>query len=115
MGHIKPAMVPIPLDIPMSILAYLGAMSKWFTLKPLIAKPENATPKVKATVAAIAVLAYATTTKNRASIPKPPQLNIFRTAVVDKIPFLRTLSASIPPKGTIVVIKRCGKAPTNPV
>lgn len=33
-GQNMPARVPTPLDIPISILAYRGAMSKWFTLKP---------------------------------------------------------------------------------
>lgn len=33
-GHNRPAIVPIPFEIPISILAYLGAISKWFTLKP---------------------------------------------------------------------------------
>lgn len=37
-GQISPAIVPIPLDIPMRILAYLGAMSKWFTLYPVMVK-----------------------------------------------------------------------------
>lgn len=108
-------MVPMPLDMPISMLAYLGAMSRWFTLKPLMANPENATPNVRANVAANAVCAYATTKKKIASMPKPPQLNSFRTEVVERIPFFRILSASIPPKGTIVVIRRCGNAPTKPV
>ena len=30
-----PARVPIPLDIPIKILAYRGAMSRWFTLNPV--------------------------------------------------------------------------------
>jgi len=33
-GHRSPAIVPIPFDMPISILAYLGAMSKWLTLNP---------------------------------------------------------------------------------
>lgn len=95
MGQMRPAIVPIPLDIPIKILAYLGAMSRWFTLNPVntmlyqyrtpkrttrnrselfkfnfhlilnliliripdIANPLNATPKVRARVAAKAVRA----------------------------------------------------------
>lgn len=33
-GHTIPESVPTPLEIPMSMLAYRGAMSKWLTLKP---------------------------------------------------------------------------------
>lgn len=33
-GHNNPAIVPIPFEMPISILAYLGAISKWFTLNP---------------------------------------------------------------------------------
>lgn len=33
-GHNNPAMVPIPFEMPISMLAYLGAISKWFTLNP---------------------------------------------------------------------------------
>lgn len=33
-GHSRPAIVPIPFEIPISMLAYLGAISKWFTLNP---------------------------------------------------------------------------------
>ena len=32
-GHMMPASVPKPLETPIRILAYRGAMSKWFTLK----------------------------------------------------------------------------------
>jgi hypothetical protein len=54
-----------------------------------MANPLNATPHVKAIVAMSGVRALANTRKNVASIPKPPQLKIFLTAVVDKIPFFR--------------------------
>lgn len=33
-GHTIPESVPTPFEIPMSMLAYRGAMSKWLTLKP---------------------------------------------------------------------------------
>lgn len=92
MGTNNPAIVPTPFDIPIKILAYLGAMSKWFTLKPEMAKPLHATPNASAIIAAIPfffVVAWATTKKKRASIPKPPQLKSFLTFVVDNIPRLR--------------------------
>lgn len=47
MGTIAPATVPIPFERPMRMLAYLGAISKWFTLNPDIANPLNATPKIQ--------------------------------------------------------------------
>ena len=81
----------------------------------LMAKPERATPHVRARLAANAVLAWATTRKNIASHPKPPQLNSFLTDVVDRMPFFLKLSASMPPNGTIIVIRRCGSAPMKPV
>lgn len=34
-GQTIPERVPTPLEMPISMLAYLGAMSKWLTLKPL--------------------------------------------------------------------------------
>lgn len=52
-GQIRPAIVPIPLDIPIKILAYLGAISRWLTLYPEIANPLNATPKVNAPTATV--------------------------------------------------------------
>lgn len=132
-GHRRPAIVPIPFEIPISILAYLGAMSKWFTLNPInvpkrylrnsfpymfsllhlpeIANPLKATPQVSATVAARGVRALANTRKKVASIPKPPQLKIFLTLVVERMPFFRMWSARIPPRGTTIVINRWGKAP----
>lgn len=33
-GQTIPDSVPTPLEMPIKILAYLGAMSKWFTLNP---------------------------------------------------------------------------------
>ena len=33
-GHTIPESVPTPLEMPMRMLAYRGAMSRWFTLKP---------------------------------------------------------------------------------
>lgn len=33
-GHTMPDRVPTPLEMPMRILAYRGAMSKWLTLNP---------------------------------------------------------------------------------
>lgn len=54
-----------------------------------MANPLNATPQVNATVAVKAVLAAAKTRKNVASIPKPPQLNIFLTLVVESVPDFR--------------------------
>lgn len=33
-GHTIPDKVPTPLEIPINMLAYLGAMSKWLTLNP---------------------------------------------------------------------------------
>jgi len=80
-----------------------------------MAKPERATPHVSAKLATKAVCAWATTKKKRASQPNPPQLKSFLTEVVDKMPFLRRLSASNPPRGTIIVINRCGRAPIKPV
>lgn len=50
-GTINPAMVPMPLDRPIRIDAYRGAMSKWLTLYPDIAKPLHATPRVSSIVA----------------------------------------------------------------
>lgn len=117
-GTIRPAMVPIPLDMPIKILAYLGAMSRWLTLKPEMAKPLHATPIARATVAAVPfldVVAWATTRKKSASIPKPPQLKTFRTFVVVIIPRLRRWSANKPPQGTIIVISKCGSDPMTPV
>lgn len=35
-GQTIPDSVPTPLEMPIKILAYLGAMSKWFTLNPEI-------------------------------------------------------------------------------
>lgn len=55
-GTNRPAIVPIPFDIPIKILAYLGAMSKWFTLKPEMAKPLHATPHASAKIAAVPFL-----------------------------------------------------------
>ena len=40
----------------------------------------------------------------------PPQLNTLRTVVVERISFLRSMSAVCPPIGTITVIMRCGRA-----
>lgn len=114
-GQTSPAMVPIPLDKPIKILAYRGAMSKWLTLNPEMAKPLNATPIVSARVACAALLAYATTKKNIASIPKPPQLKSFRTLVVDKISFFLRWSARRPPQGTIMVISKWGRDAIIPV
>lgn len=117
-GTRSPAIVPIPFDIPIKILAYLGAMSKWLTLKPEMAKPLQATPIARATVAAVpflCVVAFATTKKKSASIPKPPQLKSFLTFVVVNIPRLRRWSASNPPQGTIIVISKCGSEPITPV
>lgn len=91
-GTRSPAIVPIPFDMPIKILAYLGAMSKWLTLNPEIAKPLQATPIASATVAAVPFLcmvALATTRKKIASIPKPPQLKSFLTLVVVNISRLR--------------------------
>ena len=117
-GTRSPAMVPIPLDIPIRILAYLGAISRWLTLKPEMANPLQATPIVRATVAAVGflwVVAFATTRKNIASIPKPPQLKSFRTLVVDIIPRFLKWSASRPPHGTIIVISKWGRDPITPL
>lgn len=50
-GQMSPAMVPMPFDRPIRILAYLGAISKWFTLYPEMANPLHATPIVKAVMA----------------------------------------------------------------
>lgn len=47
----SPAIVPIPFDSPIKILAYLGAMSRWLTLYPEIANPLQATPIVNAVIA----------------------------------------------------------------
>jgi len=32
----RPAIVPMPFDMPIRILAYRGAISRWFTLKPVV-------------------------------------------------------------------------------
>ena len=52
-GQMRPAIVPMPFDRPIRILAYLGAMSRWFTLYPEIAKPLHATPIVRAAMAPV--------------------------------------------------------------
>ena len=44
----------------------------------------------------------------------PPQLNIFRTMVVDMYCLLRRKSASCPPIGTMIAMTRCGRAETKP-
>ena len=41
------AKIPTPLLIPMRILAYRGAMSRWFTLIPEMAKPEKPTAMMR--------------------------------------------------------------------
>lgn len=51
----QPAMVPIPFDMPIRMLAYRGAMSKWLTLKPDIAKPLKATPIERAVIPCVIV------------------------------------------------------------
>lgn len=50
-GQMSPAIVPIPFDNPIRILAYLGAMSRWLTLYPEMANPLQATPIVNAVIA----------------------------------------------------------------
>lgn len=50
-GQMSPAIVPIPFDKPIRILAYLGAMSRWLTLYPEMANPLQATPIVNAVIA----------------------------------------------------------------
>lgn len=40
-GQTIPDKVPTPLEIPIKMLAYLGAMSKWLTLNPAIQRSEN--------------------------------------------------------------------------
>lgn len=37
-GHTIPDNVPTPFEIPIKILAYLGAISKWLTLNPVTQK-----------------------------------------------------------------------------
>lgn len=113
-GQNIPANVPKPFEMPIRIDAYLGAISRWLTLKPEIAKPEKPTAKIKQHTATKWLLVLAIMIKNSASIPKPPQLNILRTWVVVKRCELRKLSAKCPPIGTMIVIIRWGKAPRKP-
>ena len=57
--------------MPINILAYLGAISRWFTLKPLIANPLKPTAIVKNAIAITGDFANATTRRNTASRPNP--------------------------------------------
>ena len=81
-----PASVPTPLDMPMRMEAHLGAMSRWLTLKPEMAKPEKPTASVKHVMAVPVDRVKAVPNRKVASKPKPPQLKILRTIVVDKYP-----------------------------
>ena len=69
----------------MRILAYRGAMSRWFTLNPEMAKPEQPTAMMRHATAVVSDLANATPIRNRASPPNPPQLKIYLTLVVERI------------------------------
>jgi len=40
-GQTIPDKVPTPLEIPIKMLAYLGAMSKWLTLNPAMQRSAN--------------------------------------------------------------------------
>ena len=56
----------------------------------------------------------ASSSRKNASPPKPPQFISFLTLVVLNTPLVLMKSASCPPKGTIIVITRCGNADNNP-
>lgn len=47
-GQTIPDKVPTPLEIPIKMLAYLGAMSKWLTLNPGIQRSTNIRTKSRA-------------------------------------------------------------------
>lgn len=113
-GQIMPANVPKPLDMPIKMLAYRGAMSKWLTLKPEMANPENPTAKIRQRTANALLAVLAMISKNSASMPNPPQLKILRVWVVVNFCDRRKLSAKWPPIGTIMVIIKCGNAPKKP-
>ena len=45
----------------------------------------------------------------------PPQLKSLRTVVVERMPFLRRVSAKWPPIGTMSAITACGSADRMPL
>lgn len=82
-------MVPIPLDMPIRILAYLGAISRWLTLKPDMAKPLKATPMDNAVIPWVIVCEYAIIMKNVASIPKPGKVCSYYSLSLGSLPQIR--------------------------
>lgn len=47
-GQTIPDKVPTPLEMPIKMLAYLGAMSKWLTLNPAIERSVSVHTKSRA-------------------------------------------------------------------
>ncbi len=54
-----------------------------------MANPLKPTASVRAMIAKCVLVVLPTSIKNSASIPKPPQLKIFLTLVVDNFPDIR--------------------------
>ena len=66
-----PAKVPAVFDMPISMPAYLGAMSIWFTEKPPLAKPARANALVVADMPLATPLACGMNINETAAPTKP--------------------------------------------
>lgn len=83
--------------------------------KPAQAKPPKPTANVKQIVVPVGVNKYAAHNMKTVWAINAPQLNIFLTCVVVKIPFNWNQSAKYPANCNIIDIARYGTADINPV